>query len=193
MSEEASEAIPPKKDGVSSEEKKRRIAELRVLQEPVFLAINVVDPQYMPHMCFPEGGEKVISVFTNELQTGNDIYTEFASKDYISEDHDRVLWKWPYNPHWETEYGTRQTKTSLIHYIPVSELTKIATNGVVIDYKVENEDIVPIIEPKIDLGAMLKKKDPLDMPVTMQAGGFMDIPLKDLTLRQIREILNKLT
>lgn len=71
------------------------------------------------------GKEKVISFFPSELSSGEDIYTEFVSKDLVPEDPERRLWKWPFNPHWETEYEKSDPHPATgdrRYLVPVEEL-----------------------------------------------------------------------
>jgi len=62
--------------------------------------------KFIPKMAYipKEGTERVISFFLSELLGGQDIYTEFASKELVPEDAERTLWKWEYNPQFETAY-----------------------------------------------------------------------------------------
>jgi hypothetical protein len=181
------------------EEKKERISNLRKFHEPAFKVIGVEDPLYIPRMAYRPTGhnEVVISFFASELKNEKDIYTEFVSRDYESEDPNRVLWKWKYNPYWSTEYATSDTTdalpNSVKYYIPTSELIVISRNGVVKTDKLKEikEDIE---KPKIDLTAMLKKPtlDSEFREKSRSEDNILDIPIKDLTLRQLRDILNKL-
>jgi hypothetical protein len=178
------------------EEKKEKIADLRKFHEPAFKAINVEDALYIPRMAYKPSGhnEVIISFFASELKNEKDIYTEFVSKDYQCEDPNRVLWKWKFNPFWTTEYAKSDDPipTAIKYYIPTSELVVISRNGEVRKDKQETEDVVTPI--KTDLSAMLKKSVPIatkEVPKS-EITELLDTPIKDLTLRQLREILNKL-
>lgn len=137
------------------EEKRARISELRVFHEKAFADINVPDGLFIPRMAYKpkDHNEVSVSFFASELKNEKDIYTEFVSREFISEDPDRVLWKWKYNPHWQEEYATSDDPipSSKLYYIPVSELIVIARKGVVKDEKIS--------EKKADgpLSSMLKK------------------------------------
>ena len=71
--------------------------------------------------------ELYVSFFVNELKREADIYTEFVSRDYVSEDSNRTLWMWRYNPHWEEEYETTEPNDlgHVRYLVPVSELIKV--------------------------------------------------------------------
>lgn len=172
------------------EEKKEAIANLRKFHEPAFANIGVVDALYIPRMAYKPTGhnEVVVSLFASELKQEKDIYTEFVSRDYECEDPNRVLWKWKYNPFWTTEYQTSDDPipSSIKYYIPASELIVISRNGTVKEDKKEVE-INKAPEIRTDLSAMLKKIPIVNAPVNL-----LDTPIRDLTLRQLREILNKL-
>jgi hypothetical protein len=52
-----------------------------------------------------------------------DIYTEFVSIDYKSEDPKRTLYLLKYNPHWKDEYEMITSNSGFQrHIVPVSEL-----------------------------------------------------------------------
>ena len=60
---------------------------------------------------------------------GVDIYTEFVSKSNEPEDPERRLWKWPFNPEYDTEYEKSDPHPATGHiryYIPVDELIDVA-------------------------------------------------------------------
>ena len=82
----------------------------------------------MPKMAYrPSGKDDLhISFFPSELEKGEDIYTEFVSIDYDSEDPLRTLYKYKNNPHWKEEYELVTSNSGFQrHLIPVSELQVI--------------------------------------------------------------------
>jgi hypothetical protein len=111
---------------LTTEDRKKRIADLRTKHQPVFELLGIPDALFFPKMAYyPKGGdEKVLSFFPSELRKGYDIYTEFVSRDYTIEDSERTLWKWSYNPHWEEEYETTADAQARC-LIPVRELVKV--------------------------------------------------------------------
>jgi len=185
---------------IDKDEKIRRIANLKNYQDRAFKAIGV-DPEtvlYIPRMAYkPQGQHEVsISFFASELKNEQDIYTEFVSRDYESEDPNRILYKWKFNPHWGTEYAHSEdtVPSSIKYYIPTAELIVISKSGEVNIDKDQsgtagNKDIKPG-----ELSAMLKKSQ---HPASEQIDSknplsLLDTPIKDLTVRNIIEILNTL-
>lgn len=179
---------------IDKEEKIRRIAGLKAYQEKVFKAINVEIETvlYIPRMAYKPTGhhEIVITLFSSEFKTEQDIYTEFVNREYESEDPHRILYKWKYNPFWLTEYATSEDTipNSVKYYIPVSELLVISKDGEVRDDK--NEDPKPIgnFISSNDLSKMLKKPE----VIINTPSSIFNIPIKDLTLKDLRELLNKM-
>lgn len=121
---------------------KEKMTSLREFHQTTLDYIGESNAYFYPKMAYkPIGLEEVcVGFFPSELRKGTDIYTEFVSRDYESEDPERTLWKYEFNPHWEEEYPKGETSTgSEIYYIPVNELVKIprvmesASNVKVID------------------------------------------------------------
>ena len=108
---------------------KEKISLLREKHQPVFDALDVPNALFFPKMAYrPYGKDELfVSFFVNELKREGDIYTEFVSRDYVSEDANRTLWVWRYNPHWEMEYeATEANDLGNVRYlVPVSELIKV--------------------------------------------------------------------
>ena len=101
---------------------------LREFHQATLDHIGESNAYFYPKMAYkPIGLEEVcVGFFPSELRKGTDIYTEFVSREYESEDHERTLWKYEFNPHWEEEYPKGETSTgSEIYYVPVNELVKI--------------------------------------------------------------------
>lgn len=148
---------------ITTEERKKRIADLRLKHQPVFDSLGIPDALFFPKMAYyPKGGdEKVLSFFPSELKKGYDIYTEFVSRDYETEDAERTLWKWSYNPHWEEEY--EQTPDAQPRYlIPVRELIKVTVPTVshnALDLFSQDLQDIPMSEMTArDLAAILLRK-----------------------------------
>jgi hypothetical protein len=142
--------------------KKEKIAELLQKHKPLLEKLGVHNPLYIPKMVF--GTPPVIAFFPSELKEKRDIYTEKVSKSYDSEDPERTLYKWKYNPSWEDgpENGGYPTKPfghsdDVMYLIPFSEL-----------------EIIELKDPKYDFG--------IDDPDE-------DAPIKDLTIRDLAAIL----
>jgi hypothetical protein len=75
----------------------------------------------------PKGKDELhVSFFPSELEKEENIYTEFVSIDYDSEDPKRTLYLHKYNPHWKSEYELITSSSGFQrHLIPVSELKVI--------------------------------------------------------------------
>lgn len=158
------------------EEKRAKIKGLRVFHEKALRDIGVPEGLFIPRMAYKpkDHNEVVVSFFASELKNEKDIYTEFVSREFISEDPDRTLWKWRYNPHWQEEYSTSEDPipSSKLYYVPVSELLVIARKGVVKEEKVTE----PSVE-KSALSSMLKKVS--------------DEPFSSMTIRDFAAIVWK--
>ena len=108
---------------------REKMASLREFHQATLDHIDESTAYFYPKMAYkPVGLDEVcIGFFPSELSKGTDIYTEFCSRDYESEDPERTLWKYQFNPHWSEEYAKGETSTgSEIYYVPVGELVKIA-------------------------------------------------------------------
>ena len=80
---------------------------------------------YIPKMAYRPSGkdELYVSFFPSELEKDKDVYTEFVSIDYDSEDPKRTLYLHKHNPHWKEEYELITSSSGFQrHLIPVSEL-----------------------------------------------------------------------
>lgn len=155
---------------VDPDEVHKRISELKQHHEGTFRKLDY-DVLYKPKMCYRPKGKDTqhISFFSSELKAGKDIYTEFVSRDYVSEDSTRTLYRWKYNPSWEEAYErvTNKDGTSERYLIPVSELVVVPHVELAreISLELNNPDIdMPIDQITIrDLAAVLLKK-----PVSMK-------------------------
>ena len=105
-------------------ERKKKIEDLKAEHSNILDKIEAA--LYIPKMAYRPGGkdELHISFFPSELQKGKDIYTEFVSIDYDSEDSLRTLYKYNANNHWKEEYELVTSNSGFErHLVPVSELT----------------------------------------------------------------------
>jgi hypothetical protein len=154
-------SISTKRNTNETLDKKAKIEELKSYHKKTFAKLGIDNPFYSPKMAYIDRGEKVISFFPSEIEKGEDIYTEFVSRSYDSEDPTRTLYKWKYNPHYMSEYRIVEPASEMqtIRYIiPVDEL-------VVCKF---NEDSL----------------DEFDMPDPDQ-----DLPIDQLTIRDLAAIL----
>ena len=110
------------------EERKAKVKELRMEHENYFQTIGNINALYIPKMAYrPSGKDELhVSFFPSELQKGRDIFTEFVSIEYDSEDPKRTLYFLKHNAHWAEEYETVTSSSGFErHIVPVSELKVI--------------------------------------------------------------------
>lgn len=109
-----------------------KIAALREKHQSIFNYYGTPGALFYPKMAYkPKGKDELyISFWASELRKGDNIFTEFVDRDYNSEDIERNLWLWRYNPHWEQEYEqTEPNNIGHVRYlIPVSELRKVSVS-----------------------------------------------------------------
>ena len=155
------------------EDSKDKVAKLREYHQPMLDALGKSDALFIPKLAYiPKGKDEAhVSFFLGELKKQQDVYMEFASKEYESEDPERTLWLWKYNSYWEDEYDkTEPMANGQVRYlIPVSELLKVNAP-----------------EKKEDKGKQLSVeffKEMMD-PNT-------DAPIDQLTIRDLAAILLK--
>ena len=106
-------------------ERKQKVSKLREEHQPYFNSIVEKHALYIPKMAYrPTGKDELyVSFFPSELEKGKDIYTEFVSIQYESEDPKRTLYLVKHNPHWKEEYELITSNSGFErHLIPVSEL-----------------------------------------------------------------------
>ena len=109
-------------------ERKAKVKELREEHEDYFKKEGIINALYIPKMAYRPSGkdELFVSFFPSELEKGIDIYTEFVSISYESEDPKRTLYLVKHNPHWKEEYELITSNSGFErHLIPVNELIVI--------------------------------------------------------------------
>jgi hypothetical protein len=114
--------------GLTPAERKQKVLKLREEHADYFLVDGNPDALYIPKMAYrPSGKDDLhVSFFPSELEKEANIYTEFVSIDYDSEDPKRTLYLHKYNPHWQSEYELITSNSGFQrHLIPVSELKVI--------------------------------------------------------------------
>lgn len=108
------------------EERKAATAELRKKHQPTFDALGIPDAKYIPKMAHHVKGLQGLHMgfFVSELNHGEDVYTEMVSIMMESEDPTRTLYKWRYNPHFESELAPSDEviTQSTRYYVPMDEL-----------------------------------------------------------------------
>lgn len=150
---------------------KEKISRLREHQQPLFEFLNIPKAFYQPKMKYKQEvvNTEAVTFFPAEIENGVDIYTEFVSRDYLSEDKTRQLYVWRYNPNYKQDLRiTIPDSTGKYRFIvPVSELEKVDR---------------PIL---VDSPNQTEMK--LDEPI----GEVLDIPIKDMTVRDYAAIIWK--
>ena len=157
------------------EDRRSKTAELRKAHQEYFEKAGISGAKFVPKLAYKPPGkdELFVGFFPNELRGGEDVYTEFASRDLEVEDPERNLYKWKYNPHWEEEYEKTEPgpSGSFRYLIPVIELVKVQKNEFI-----QQAPIKTKIQTSIDFDLM--------NPDT-------DAPFDQLTVRDIAAILLK--
>ena len=113
---------------MTPQERKAKVLELRKEHEDYFQTMGIINALYIPKMAYrPSGKDELhVSFFPSELQKGRDIYTEFVSIEYDSEDSKRTLYLFKHNAHWAEEYEIVTSSSGFErHIVPVSELKVI--------------------------------------------------------------------
>ncbi len=135
-------------------DRREKIEQLFKHHDKVFKKLKIEKPLYIPKMAYYDRDvkETVISFFESEMH-GEDIFTEFISRDCDSEDESRTLYLWKYNPHFKDEYKTtapHPTTGHVRYLIPVSELIVVEELISEIDEE-EDEFLTDIPNPDLDL------------------------------------------
>jgi hypothetical protein len=114
--------------GLTPAQRKEKVLKLKEEHQDYFDTITHDHLLYIPKMAYrPSGKDELhVSFFPSELEKEADVYTEFVSIDYDSEDPKRTLYLHKYNPHWKDEYELITSNSGFQrHLIPVSELKVI--------------------------------------------------------------------
>ena len=125
---------------MTPQERKAKVKKLREEHEDYFQAMGTINALYIPKMAYrPQGKDDLhVSFFPSELEKNQNIFTEFVSIEYNSEDPKRTLYLLKNNKHWKEEYELVVSKSGFSrHIIPVSELKVIndVTNRKDVDIK----------------------------------------------------------
>ena len=117
-----------KTKSMTPQERKAKVLELRKEHEDYFQKEGNVNALYIPKMAYrPSGKDELhVSFFPSEFQKGRDIYTEFVSIEYDSEDPKRTLYLIKHNPDWSNDYEIVTSSSGFErHIVPVSKLIVI--------------------------------------------------------------------
>ena len=135
-------------------ERKKKVGKLREEHENYFQNIGEVNALYIPKMAYrPSGKDDLhISFFPSELQKGKDIFTEFVSIDYETEDPKRTLYLLKYNADWAKNYEIVTSNSGFErHIVPVSELliiNDVTDRKFPIKEKAELKDFIKVKDPE---------------------------------------------
>ena len=113
---------------MTPEERKASVKILFKEHEEYFTDNKINNPTYIPKMAYrPPGKDELhITFFPSELEKEKDIYTEFVSIDYKTEDPKRTLYLMSHNPKWKKDYELITSNSGFKrHMIPVSSLKVI--------------------------------------------------------------------
>jgi len=113
---------------MTPQERKTKVLELRKEHENYFQKEGNINALYIPKMAYrPSGKDELhVSFFPSELQKNKDIFTEFVSIEYDSEDPKRTLYLLEHNPTWDQEYEIVTSSSGFErHIVPVSNLKVI--------------------------------------------------------------------
>ena len=120
--------INTKNKSMTPAERKEKVNKLREEHEDYFQKEGKINALYIPKMAYrPPGKDELhVSFFPSEFEKEQDIYTEFVSINYESEDPKRTLYLLHKNLHWKEEYEAIVSNSGFErHIVPVSELTII--------------------------------------------------------------------
>tara|TARA_Y100000593_G_scaffold85476_1_gene162552 strand:- start:461 stop:982 length:522 start_codon:yes stop_codon:yes gene_type:complete len=135
-------------------ERKAKVAKLREEHEDYFQTIGNINALYIPKMAYrPSGKDELhVSFFPSELQKKKDIYTEFVSIEYDTEDPKRTLYFLKHNSHWKDEYELVTSNSGFErHIVPVSELkviNDVNSRRSPIKNKAEIKDFIKVKNPE---------------------------------------------
>ena len=113
---------------MTPQERKAKVQELRKEHEDYFQTMGNINALYIPKMAYrPSGKDELhVSFFPSELQKNKDIFTEFVSIEYDSEDPKRTLYLLEHNPDWTNDYEIVTSSSGFErHIVPVSNLKVI--------------------------------------------------------------------
>ena len=117
--------IEIKTKSMTPAERKAKVANLRKEHEPFFKELKKENALYIPKMAYrPTGKDDLhISFFPSELEKGKNIFTEFVSIEYETEDPKRTLYYLKYNSNWKNDYELVTSNSGFErHIVSVSEL-----------------------------------------------------------------------
>ena len=181
--------------GLTPAERKIKVEKLREEHNDYFQVEGKKNALYIPKMAYrPSGKDDLhVSFFPSELEKEADIYTEFVSIDYDTEDPKRTLYLLKHNPHWKAEYELITSNSGFQrHMIPASELkvisdvvTRTNNNTTAIEEGLDHQGEIDFANPSIP--------NPDDKAHLSQHPLLNSLNELNETLKSIRNIMNKLS
>ena len=140
---------------MTPQERKAKVQELRKEHEDYFQTFGNINALYIPKMAYrPSGKDELhVSFFPSELEKNQNIYTEFVSIEYDTEDPKRTLYLMVNNPNWKEEYELVTSNSGFQrHIVPVSELKVIndVTDRNVPEFTQEEKSFFNIPNPETE-------------------------------------------
>jgi len=140
--------------------KKEKIERLKLKHEPMFEKLGIASPNFIPKCVF--GTPPVMYIFPSELKEGKDLYMEKVDKEYNSEDPERILYVWKFNPEYKKKYPQKTLSNSedTMSIIPFSDFEPIVEDEFEDEFNLPNPDEdLPLSELTIrDLAAIITGK-----------------------------------
>jgi len=139
---------------------KDKIANLKTRHESTFKALGLTEVCFLPKTIYGTPLECVI--FPSEFRLGKDIYTEKVSRDYVSEDPSRTLYKLKYRKDFNQHYKTSSFGQDVKYHVPFTDFEKVIVEKPKMDFSIPDPD-----------------------------AKFLDDPIADMTIRDVAAILWK--
>lgn len=187
---------------VSVSSRRDTINHLKTAHEKLLHLDQAGTSKYIPKVTYtPEQStEEVISFFKSELLAKQDIYTEFVDANLAPTSGKRTLWKWPFNPDYETGYEKSEPHPATGHcryLVPITELINVAViHGLEIEKPKEKAPAKPTvrkaklrtIEESSPQLKMEIPEEPIPTPEEVEANEPHmhlddDAPLSEMTMR----------
>lgn len=143
-------------------ERKERKEKLKEKHIPLFESLGIKSANYIPKMAHNVHGLDGLHMgfFESELVNG-DVYTEKVSMKMESEDPDRMLYKWTYNPHFKEDY----------------QASEPSAHG-------DCRYLIPVKSLEVVEAAVIEKIEPL----TITRDADTDAPIEQMTIRDYAAI-----
>lgn len=145
---------------LSPDQKKARIAHLFEHHKATFKKMGVEQKDYIPKLFYPfTGGERVVSMFTSEMNRKRDVFLENVSPEFELIDEERKLFRLRYNQAYEQEYSTQGEKPYIRYIVPVEELEEVTEAQAKLEYpttELPKDEKLPELKTEVkDDNAML--------------------------------------